>query len=59
MSTPWPMAKIEVFFVLFGERGDVDGDAGEVDALVFAEHAAVDDLADDVGALDADRRAVR
>ena len=52
MSTPWPMAKIEVFFVLFGERGDLDGDAGEVDALVFAEHAAVDDLADDVGAFE-------
>ena len=43
----------EVFFVFFGERGDVDGDAGEVDALVFAEHAAVDDLADDVFAVDA------
>ena len=42
----------EVFFVFFGERGDVDGDAGEVDALVFAEHAAVDDLAGDVAAFD-------
>ncbi len=42
----------EVFFVLLGERGDLDRDAREVDALVLAEHAAVDDLADDVGALD-------
>ena len=42
----------EVFFVLLGERGDVDGDAGEVDALVLAEHAAVDDLADYVFAFD-------
>ena len=42
----------EVFLVLLGERWDVDGDAGEVDAFVFAEHAAVDDLAVDVAALD-------
>ena len=42
----------EVFLVLFGERGNFDGDAGEIDALVFAEHAAVDDLADDIDAFD-------
>ncbi len=42
----------EVFLVLLGERGDLDGDAGEIDALVLAEHAAVDDLADDVDAFD-------
>ena len=49
----------EVFLVLLGERGDLDGDAGEVDALLFAEHAAVDDLADDVFALDVARRGAR
>ena len=54
-----PMAKIEVFLVFLGERGHLDGDAGQVDALVLAEHAAVDDLADDVGALDLARRAAR
>ena len=42
----------EVFFVLFSQRRDLDGDAGQVDALVLAEHAAVDDLADDVDAFD-------
>jgi hypothetical protein len=42
----------EVFLVLFGERRDVDGDAGEVDAFVFAEGAAVDDDAGDVAAFD-------
>src|SRR6185437_9275059 len=40
----------EVFLVLFGQRRDFDRDAGEVDALVHAEHAAVDDLADDIDA---------
>ena len=42
----------EVFFVFFGERRNVDGDTGQVDSLVLAEHAAVDDLAGDVDALD-------
>src|SRR6266567_1541810 len=42
----------EVFLVLLGERGDLDGDAGKVDALVLAEHSAVDDDEGDVGALD-------
>ena len=42
----------EVFFVLLGEGGDVDGDSGEVDALVFAERAAVDDHAGYVDAFD-------
>ena len=42
----------EVLLVLVGERGDFDGDAGEVDALVLAERAAVDNLADYVLAFD-------
>ena len=46
--------ELEIDLVFFGERGDVDGDAGEVDALLFAEQAAVDDFADDVFALDLD-----
>ncbi len=44
--------EFEVDIVFFGERRDADGDAGEVDALVFAEFAAVDDFADDVSAVD-------
>ena len=46
-------AKIEVFFVLLRQRRNLDRDAGKVDALVLAQHAAVDDLADDVFAVDA------
>ena len=46
------MRELEILLVLFGERGHPDRDAGEVDALVFAEHAAVDDLAYDVVAVD-------
>src|ERR1700722_16336512 len=42
--------KDEVFLVLFRERWDIYGDSRQIDALVFAEHAAVDDLAGDVGA---------
>ena len=34
------------------ERGNADGDAGQIDAFVFAELAAVDDFADDVAAVD-------
>src|ERR1035438_4672234 len=45
-------AELEVFFIFFGEGGDADGDAGEVDALVLAEHAAVDDFALDLFAGD-------
>ncbi len=52
VSTPLSDGEDEVFFVLFGERGDVDGDAGQVDSLVFTEHSAVDDLADDVETFD-------
>ncbi len=42
----------QILLVFLGERGDLDGDAGEIDALVLAEHAAVDDDAGDVGAFD-------
>jgi hypothetical protein len=37
--------------VLVGERGNAHRNAGQVDALVFAEHAAVDDVADYVVAV--------
>jgi hypothetical protein len=50
-STP-AEGEFQIDLVFFGERGNADGDAGQVDALVFAEHAAVDDLADDVVAID-------
>ena len=46
VSTPCFDGEDEIFFVLLRERGDFDRNAGKVDALVFAEHAAVDDLAD-------------
>src|SRR5580698_4414646 len=42
--------KDQVLLVLFRERRDIYGDSGKIDALVFAEHAAVDDLAGDVDA---------
>ena len=51
-STPLLQREFEVALVFFGERWDADGDAGQVDALVFAEHAAVDDFADDVVVVD-------
>ena len=41
----------EVFLVLLGQRRDLDRDAGEVDALVLAKGAAVDNLADDIDAV--------
>ena len=44
--------KGEVDIVFLGQRGDANGNAGEVDPFVFAEFAAVDDLADDVEAVD-------
>ena len=42
----------QVVLVLLGQRGDVDGDAGQVDALVVRDAAALDDLAGDDGAVD-------
>lgn len=43
----------EVVDVLFGEGGDGDGDAGEVESLVVGDHAAFDDGGVDAGAFDA------
>ncbi len=40
--------EFQVLGVLFGQRGNAHRDAGQVDALVFAQHAAVDDLADHI-----------
>ena len=51
--------ELEVGRVFFGERGNANRNAGEVDALVFAEHAAIDDFADDVVADALHGRAVR
>src|SRR5277367_4089733 len=48
---PLSDGKNKVLFVLFSEGGNVDCDAGKINSFVFAEHAAVDDLADDVNAL--------
>ena len=42
----------EVLLVLLGEGGDGDGDAGEVEALVVGDHAALDDGGVDAGAVD-------
>ncbi len=42
----------QVFFIFFGQRRNLDRNAGEIDALVLAQRAAVDDLADDVVAVD-------
>lgn len=39
----------QVVRVLAGERGDGDGDAGEVDALVVGDHAPLDDEGVDAG----------
>ena len=44
--------ELQVGLVLFGERGHAHRNSREVDAFVFAEQAAVDDLALDVVALD-------
>ena len=42
--------KLEILRILFGQRRNAHRNAGQIDALVFAQHAAVDDLADHVGA---------
>jgi hypothetical protein len=44
--------EFEVLRIFFSERGNADGNAGEIDALVFAEQAAVDDFADYIVAVD-------
>ena len=43
--------ELKILGVLFRQRGHAHRNAGQVDALVFAQHAAVDDLADHVVAL--------
>ena len=52
-------AELEVLLIFLGEGGDADGDAGKVDALVLAEHAAVDDFAVDFFAGDLRGRGAR
>ncbi|CAM5687348.1 hypothetical protein SALBM311S_09230 [Streptomyces alboniger] len=42
----------EVCFVLVGEGGDGDGDAGEVEAFVVGDHASFDHRGVDAGAVD-------
>ena len=42
--------ELEVLRILFGQRRHAHRNARQVDALVFAQHAAVDDLANHVGA---------
>ena len=41
-------AEFEVFAIFFCQGGNGERHAGKVDAFVLAEHAAVDDVADDV-----------
>jgi hypothetical protein len=40
--------ELQIFGVFVGERGNAHRNAGKIDALVFAQHAAVDDFADHV-----------
>ena len=42
----------QVLDVLLGEGGDGDGDAGQVEALVVGDHAALDDDGADARAVD-------
>ena len=44
--------ELEVVGVLLSERGRAHQNAGKIDALAFAQHAAVDDVADHVIAVD-------
>ncbi len=43
--------EFEIDFVLLGQCGDLDHNTGEVDPLLLAQQATVDDLGDNVGAL--------
>ena len=45
-------AEGQVFFVLFRERGHAEHAAGQIDALMLAKHAAIDDFAFHVVAAD-------
>ena len=38
-------AKLQVFAVFFGERGNGERNSGQIDSLVFAQQAAIDHLA--------------
>ena len=52
-------SELEILAIFFGERRNRQGDPGEVNAFVFAEQAAVDDVAEHVVATDARAREVR
>jgi len=47
-----PKSEFEVPLVFLCKRRDGESDAGEIDALVLAKHASVDDVAEDVFAAD-------
>jgi hypothetical protein len=49
-------AEGKVFAVLLGEAGDVDHDAGQIDALVFAQQSTVHHASVNIGAVDAFHR---
>jgi hypothetical protein len=51
-SAPFLRANSRSCESFLGERGDADGNAGKIDAFVFAEQAAVDDFADYIVAVD-------
>ena len=53
-SAPMPQAPAQVGLVLLGQRGHVDRDAGQVDALVVRDGAGDDDLGRDDGAVGLD-----
>ena len=53
-SAPRLQAPAQVGLVLLGQRGHVDRDAGQVDALVVRDRAADDDLGRDDGAVGLD-----
>ena len=52
-------AEFEILAVFFRKSGNREGDAGKIDALVLAQHAAVEDVAEHVFAADCRGRAVR
>ena len=49
-STPLFQRKFEICGVLFRQRRNAYRNAGQIDALVLAKHAAVDDFADYIAA---------
>ena len=46
-------AEFQILAVFFGQGGNGQRDAGKIDAFVLAQHAAVDDVAENVFAADA------